>query len=86
MCDCGHCFVLKHKVSADSARKSQRIAIRSKRALDTVHDVMCGQEQNRANMAHRRALGSLSDKLFRREQNHAYMVQKRAFENPSESG
>ena len=69
-------------VSADSTRKGQRIAMRSKRALETVHDVKYRQEQNRANMAHRRALGSLSEKLFRREQNRTYMAQKGAFENP----
>ena len=38
--------ILKHEVSADSARKSQRIAMRSKRALETLHDVKRRQEQN----------------------------------------
>ena len=35
VCDCGHCFVLKRKVSYDTARKSKRIAMKCKRALET---------------------------------------------------
>ena len=27
VCDCGHAFVLKHKVSIDATRKSKRIAM-----------------------------------------------------------
>ena len=32
-----------------SATKSHRIAMRSKRALEAMHEIKCRQEQNRAN-------------------------------------
>ena len=44
VCDCGHCFVLKRKVSQDTARKSQRIAKKCKRALENVVEAMNRRE------------------------------------------
>ena len=35
VCDCGHAFVLKHKVSIDATRKSKRIVMICKRASES---------------------------------------------------
>ena len=52
VCDCGHCFVLKRKVSHDTARKSNRIAMKCKRALETT-----------VHMANQRTVESPSDTI-----------------------
>ena len=83
VCDCRHCFVLKHKVFVDACRKSQRLAKRSKRALETTAETI--SRQNRANMAQKRALESPNDTLCRQEQNRVRMSKKSALENPSEA-
>ena len=38
VCECGHCFVLKRKRSVDAKRRSKRIAVRSKRALESAEE------------------------------------------------
>ena len=58
VCVCGHCFVLKLKVSYDTARKSKRIAMKSKRALETVAETMNRQEHVRVYIASKRSLES----------------------------
>ena len=47
VCDCGHCFVLKSKISHDTTRKSKRIAMKCKRELETVVETMNRQARNR---------------------------------------
>ena len=69
MCDCGHCFVLKRKVSVNTARKSVRIAMRNKRTLETIDETMYRHGQNRASMAKKRALEHPSETTCRQEQN-----------------
>ena len=85
MCDCGHSFVLKRKVSADTTRKSKRIAKRCQRALETTSETECRQKQNAASMANKRALETPSETQYRQKQNAASMANKRALETPSET-
>ena len=66
MCDCGHCFVLKCKVSG---RKSARIAMRSKRALQTIGEIMCTSD-----MAKKRALETTTETEL--EQNRVNIAKK----------
>ena len=56
MCDCGHCFVLKCKVSDSTVRKSVRIVMRHRRALETIDETRYRQEQFYTHIAKRRAL------------------------------
>ena len=50
MCDCGYSFALKCTTSRDTVRKSMRIAMKTKRALETVDDARYRKDQNAANM------------------------------------
>ena len=85
MCDCGHFFtVSKRKPFFDTARKSQRIAMRNRRALATANETMHRQEQNRANMAKKRALESPDESMYRKQQNQTNMAKKRRLESLNE--
>ena len=68
VCDCGHTFVLKRKVSIDATRKSKRIAMRCKRASESPSKSMSRRELNRASMSKNRALESQNESMTRREQ------------------
>ena len=49
-CECEKVSVSLFRTQMQSfSRYSQRIAMRSKRALETMHEIKCRQEQNRAN-------------------------------------
>ena len=82
VCDCGHCFVLKRNVSLNKPRKSQRIANRYKRALESPAQTMHRQEQNRASMAQKRALESPSDTLCRQEKDRKCIAKKESSRKP----
>ena len=84
VCDCGDCFVLKRKVSVNTARKSVRIAMRNKRTLDTIDETTYRQGQNQVSMAKKRTLEHPSEITCRQEQNRANIAKKRALESPSE--
>ena len=85
VCDCGHKFVFKSKVSFDSVRKSKRVAMRRKRALESPTETMDRREQDRANTKKRRALESPCETMDRREQDRANTEKKRALESPCET-
>ena len=65
-------------MSVIASRKSQRIAKRYKRALETTAETINRQEQNRANMVQKRALESPSDTLCRQEESRTCMAKKRS--------
>ena len=78
MCEnCGHSFALKCNVSIDTARKSARVAMRCKRALEIIHQTMSRQEQFRAYITRKRSLESPIETMCRQEQNRANMAKKR---------
>ena len=83
--DCGHCFVLKCKVSCDTARKSKRIAMKCKRALEPLVETIHRQEQSRALMAKKRSLESAAETIYRQEQNRAQMAKNRSLESAAET-
>ena len=82
VCDCGHCFVLKCKVSYDTARKSKRIAMKCKRALEPVVETMNRQERD---FASHRSLESAAETVHRQEQSRALMAKKRSLESAAET-
>ena len=67
VCDCGHSFA-KPKISFSAARKSNQIAMKCKRTLETAVETMYRKDRNRANMAKKRALESQIETMFRRRQ------------------
>ena len=75
VCDCGHNFVLKLKVSTDATRKSKRITIRCKQVLESVSNSKSAKQSKHSK---RRALESPSETMTRCEQNRANMAKKRA--------
>ena len=81
VCDCGHCFVLKHKVSLDAARKRQRIAKKCKRASETtcMVEMVNRQEKSRLYVTKKRA--SENSTICKQEQNRVHMAKKRALES-----
>ena len=44
-CECGHFFAIKGKMSHDAVRKSKRVAMRCKRALESYNESMARHEQ-----------------------------------------
>ena len=73
VCDCGHSFA-KPKISFSAARKSNRMAMKCKRTLETAVETMYRKDRNRANMANKRVLESPSETMFRRQQNQVKMT------------
>ena len=70
LCDCGHCFsVTKPKPSFDTARKSKRIAMRSRRALATANLTKQRREQSRVAMGKKRASECPVEGASRKEHN-----------------
>ena len=84
MCDCGYSFALKCRTSSDTVRKSMRIAMKTKRALET-DDARYRKDQNAANVAKKRVIESSKETMHRREHNRTNMAKKRALESPSET-
>ena len=64
ICECGHNFAVKPKFSIDATRKSKRIAMRYKRALEDPSNTMSRQELNRFYMSTRRAFESPSETVW----------------------
>ena len=63
VCNCGHSFALKPKVSLDKTRKSKRIAMRCNRALESPSKTMTRREQVRSYTAKKRALENQSETM-----------------------
>ena len=68
--------MLKRKVSYDTARKSKRIAMKCKRALETVVETRKRLEHARVYVDSQRSLESPTETIHRQEQNRALMAKK----------
>ena len=66
-------------------RKSQRIAKRYKRALESPAQTMHRQEQNGASMAKKRALENPANTLRRQEKDRQCVAKKREIESPTDT-
>lgn len=85
-CECGHYFgEVGGKLGYDSARKSERIAGRNRRASATIEETSYRREQSRVQMTKKRKLESSDESASRKEQNRANMAKKRALESSDES-
>ena len=88
VCKCGNCFVLKKKagcVNVNSRRKSKRIAMQSKRALETACETTLRQSKDNVRQAQKRALETESESWQRKELNKARNARKRALETEQDS-
>ena len=78
-CGCGHVFTLKRKVQV-SADKSMGKAVKRRRALETVEDILQRQAQNRTRMASMRASETHEQTSRRQEQDRICTASMRASE------
>ena len=83
VCVCGHSF--KTKPLVYSTRKSKRIAMQQKRALQSADEIFSRQEQDRACIAKKRASETMAETLQRQEQDCSCRAKKRASETTAET-
>ena len=81
VCDCGHNVALKRKMSSNTVRRSKRIAMRCKRALESPSETMVRLEQLRVYAAQKRALESSRETMVRLEKVRTHTARKRALES-----
>lgn len=82
VCECSHCFVLKRKASVNSSsvRKSKRIAMQSKKALESVCETTLRQTKDNVRKAQKRASETEGELLQRKQLDKARNAKKRALE------
>lgn len=80
-CFCGHVFIIK----SVATRKSRRLAMKCKRALESESDILKRKDNDKRARAKKRALEPEDKALQRKQQNKDYMAKKRALEQEDEA-
>ena len=89
VCECGHYFAMrmsrKNSINAKSVRKSKRIAMQSKKALESACETTLRQSKDRERKAQKRALETECESWQRRQSDKTRKVISRALENECET-
>ena len=83
VCVCGHSF--KRKPPVYTTRKSKRVAIQQKRALETEKQSLQRKQADRVYQSNKRAMETHDETLYRLEQKRVYIADKRASETSAEN-